>query len=679
MKEQYILKQRLQELIGTAKVTAALFYTFNFDPKFFENYIMPLLLPEETFHNNAIHNNVQWRKLYNEKKVPPITVYCDQYAKSLEAGPMLDYRIIEVNMPSLGRNKGNFHPKQCFILIEENGEQSLIMITGSNNITQGGWCENKECVSEIVLSPSAFFPDNFKKKLQSFLEKIVTYYSNGFYNPAEKSIWSYLNKKEKPTSKRIYFYDSFQSCFEDFLQNHVSDFDKINLVEVISPFFSNDTTLVQFFKEKKIKLNIQAPILNGNCMLDEQVYDLYIQAGVVWYQAVFKEGELERNVHSKVYRLYSNQYVYTFIGSVNFTKPAWCGVWEKAKEVYNIESGVLYVDKREKDDYLLKKMIKEKPSFISVPESEIEIGFERKDAPTINFTIDWVKKTISWKAKQLKNKSELILPTTKIIDLNITKEIDLQTLPQSSEIIKSLSRHSILEVREIVNGQSRTHYYYPNQIGFEQKPIEFRFSATDILDAWDLLYKDDHIAKEWLATRLEQLTEKAQDESGRIVQDVSEQKSLLNEMARHLYGLVQLEKYLFDPSVLKSPKQIEAHWKSMQYYLAQDNVDTLINYIKDIQQLYESKRMLGGYYWVLLSIIKTNIYGNKQLKTFLNQHLPQIKSYNTSGKEERKKFKILTEKNITDIEDKLQYVNSQMDVEKKKITWALESLTYGNT
>src|SRR5690606_8576518 len=97
--EPSVLKERLKSLIDGNQVKAALFYTFNFDPKFFENYVMPLLVPEQQFLNNNIGNNIIWRKLYKDGTVPPITVYYDQYAKSLECAPMLDYKLVAVDMP----------------------------------------------------------------------------------------------------------------------------------------------------------------------------------------------------------------------------------------------------------------------------------------------------------------------------------------------------------------------------------------------------------------------------------------------------------------------------------------------------------------------------------------------------------------------------------------------------
>lgn len=126
--EKIILKEKLSELIGNKKVVAALFYTFNFDPKFFENYIMPLLITNtsKNFTDEEIHNKILWRHCANENLIPPIAVYCDYYAKDMTNAPSLGYEINCIKMHSVKGGIANFHPKQVFILLEENNEQILL-------------------------------------------------------------------------------------------------------------------------------------------------------------------------------------------------------------------------------------------------------------------------------------------------------------------------------------------------------------------------------------------------------------------------------------------------------------------------------------------------------------------------------------------------------------------------
>jgi hypothetical protein len=257
------------------------------------------------------------------------------------------------------------------------------------------------------------------------------------------------------------------------------------------------------------------------------------------------------------------------------------------------------------------------------------------------------------------------LPGGTPVILNNSGSFSFSSIPHDAEVLRSLSRRTIIEVVETVNDQQRTHYYFPNQEGFEQKPIEYRLSSTDIIDAWELLGEHDEVTKEWLVTRLEQLTASAQDESGNILQQVSEHKSLLNEMSRHLYGLIQLEHFLFDEKVLKTKKDAVNHGKSLKYYLTHDNVDTLISYLKDLEKLYSEEKLLPGYYWLLLSIIQNNIYRYRLLKKFMKECFEV---------EERKRYQNALNKVIEGTEAKLKAVGSRINVDKKKLSWVLENI-----
>ncbi len=298
--EPLILKERLKLLIGNSKVKAALFYTFNFDPKFFENYIMPLLVPEQPFINNNIANNIIWRKLYKDSKVPTITVYYDQNAKSLDNAPMLDYKLVAVSMPSVGKNKGNFHPKHSFILTENENDTSLIVITGSNNITQGGWCENTECISEHVLVNKVFYPYALVIPFKKFIRNINYYFANNYLTEAEIYILDSLNKKGLTNESRYVLYDSYQGSFLQFLEGNVFIDPTVNEVEIISPYFKPDTSLIAHFQKHGLTIKIEMPISGDYCVIKEDVYVTYSSAGVKWYLP----ADSLRNGHSKVYRFY---------------------------------------------------------------------------------------------------------------------------------------------------------------------------------------------------------------------------------------------------------------------------------------------------------------------------------------------------------------------------------------
>ncbi len=655
------LKERLVDQINGRRVIAALFYTFNFDPKFFENYVMPILVPSQTFINNSIANNILWRKLYKDNAVPAITVYFDQDAKSTDNGPYLDYKLVAVSMPMVGKNKGNFHPKHSFILVENTGaENELIVITGSNNITQSGWCENIECISEKMLINGKEFPRELRKSIKSFIE--ATYRNYGkLWTIAEDKIFSYLNKIGYTNEREIYLFNSFQGDFQNFIDLNILNDDSIHTLEICSPYFKNTPDLLKLIGDKKIKIKIQAPFRNGYCFLDQNVYDSYKQQGVKWYY----QADESRNNHSKVYRFYGSTKTYTIIGSVNLTAPAWNGFAAKPKQIFNIESALLYVQKVDTQNYILKKEIKEELKF-SNGATTSEEWHERYEVPDIQFVIDWSTKNLSWKNAS-KNKCILEIFNQKF-DLNSSKSVDLSALKNAHLVIESIARKPLLKVIETMEKTEREHYYYANQIGFEKRPLEFRFSSTDIIDAWELLGNESSELNDWLVNRLEQVTDIMQDESGILISDQTVEKSLLNEMARHFYGLVKLEQFLYDDSVLnKSKPQKASHFKNFKYYLTYDNIDTLFSYYREVYRLKHDGKILSVYYWLLLNILVNNFYGATNLKKFLKQ-------INVEDLEKDSDILKSIEEIRNEIEIEIEMVGKTLNVDKRKMKWALSIL-----
>ncbi len=657
--EALILKQRLHEAIAGRRIKAALYYTFTFDPKFFENYVMLLLVPDQSFTDNAIANNILWRKLYKDNLVPPITVYYDEDVKSLEHPPLLDYNLVGVYMPMVGKNKGNFHPKHSFILLE-NPDQSneLLVLTGSNNLTFTGWCDNVECVSEQTLINGKYFPREFRRELKDFVENISQEYGK-ILTPAEDMITHYLSKIGYTKSQEIYLYTSFQGPFLEFLKENVLHDDSIKEVEIISPYFSSSPEILHFLQEQNIAVKIQAPSKDNYCLLDEKVFQAYIDKGIKWYAPQIQD----KTYHSKVYRFYGANNIYTIIGSVNLTEPAWRGLERKPKHIYNIESAVMYIEKNEDPAPWLTKQLKPGSVKFMVPAETEENWHERREITEIRFTINWLEKVLSWKAK-LKNQCKVRISASQEIDLNDATQLRFDELKNGDIILRSLARKPILEVCEQIGDQSQTHYYYISQKCFAQRPLEFRLSATDIIDAWELLGHEDSELKDWLVNRLEMTTHLHQDESGKLISDKSENRSLLNEMSRHFYGLVKLEEFLFNEQVFKRSKTAQSsHLNDLRYYLTNDNVDTLVSYLQDIKKLFENKEIMSVFYWLILNIILTNFYQNKALARMLRD----LYSTDILQSEVKIAFKSM----ISEIKSWIDNLEKGIDLDSNQLKWGL--------
>ena len=140
-----VLSDELKSVVAGRQLRAAVFLTFQFEPEFFEQQVLPLFFDVSLSHAEAI-KRVQMEDLLRD--VPHgVAVYYDQNGLVADAKPArLDVRRIAVRHAT-----GIFHPKNVFALVEaldpdEDGHpaQALIVASMSANLTRAGWWENVE-------------------------------------------------------------------------------------------------------------------------------------------------------------------------------------------------------------------------------------------------------------------------------------------------------------------------------------------------------------------------------------------------------------------------------------------------------------------------------------------------------------------------------------------------------
>src|SRR5215475_9402681 len=151
-----VLSEQLEEAVGGRRLLAAVFLTFRFDPGFFEQEVLPVLLNVPFSHVAAIRL-VQLDDAL--KSVPDgVAVYYDQNGLVPEA----DSGRLDVRRIAVRHRTGIFHPKNVFALVEdaeadEEGyrARSLIVACLSANLTRTGWWENVEvCHTEEIAEDS---------------------------------------------------------------------------------------------------------------------------------------------------------------------------------------------------------------------------------------------------------------------------------------------------------------------------------------------------------------------------------------------------------------------------------------------------------------------------------------------------------------------------------------------
>jgi hypothetical protein len=138
-----VFSEQLEERMGRRRLVTAVFITLRFDPKFFEQEILPLFLDVPLSHASAI----KLVQLEDALRYVPcgVAVYYDKNALVAEVGlGRLDVKRIPVR-----HRTGIFHPNNVFVLVEdsepvEDGhrQQALIVASMSAKLTRPGRQEN---------------------------------------------------------------------------------------------------------------------------------------------------------------------------------------------------------------------------------------------------------------------------------------------------------------------------------------------------------------------------------------------------------------------------------------------------------------------------------------------------------------------------------------------------------
>jgi len=602
--EQFVIIEKLKELIEGKKVIAAVFYSYNFSARFFENYLLTAFLPHVNFSDNEIQNNILWRKYAGE--LPDVTVYCDFHAKSADA-PSLNYSVRTIDLPEENGKKACFHPKVSFVLLED---WTLIFLTGSNNLTEGGWCENKEIVSIERLKNNEYFQYNQKHQLWDFLKHVKKICGKA-YTPAEEKMDSFFSQRLYNGNARYQFYSSHISPFCSFLKKILDEDDEeqFQYIEILSPSLSKGTKLIEDLKsivsEENIFLN--TPFKSSDEIdITEVNYYKFKEAGVKW--SILNDNESNkgfRKNHSKVYRLKTSKNAYIAIGSVNFTQAAWRG----RKENGNVETAIIYKEPLENWKPWLAEY--EDPNMKFVEEQSDEPNNDnRLNVPDLDFKLNWREETLTYTNFKNCNFSGQIRFNNRNFELKEGKNIVIHL---KDDIIDELADNPIIRVwqyhvrRELI--------YYPVQEGYESKPIPQKLKLKDgeLLQLWENVS-----VKKQSSTEITELIEKfimsRMNVDGDIERKDELSKSTLNLMASHISALIRLEERIFDTPKLK--RDFAQAKELIDYYLFVSNIDTLAGYRKLLAEMYQENNLLPGVYWFLLNVLLKDFYDKNKIRRF---------------------------------------------------------------
>jgi HKD family nuclease len=601
MMKKFVLGEKLKEEINGKKVIAAFFTSFNFDPDFFENYLLPLFLPEVQFGDNKIQNTILWKKFQSE--MPPVTVYCDFHAKS-QKGIQLDYTIFPLELSRHNGTKPCFHSKHSYILLED---ETLLVFVGSNNLTEAGWCSNLEGVTFYRLKPKENLPAQFKKQHWSFIEDLE---NESKQTKAGDILWQRFFKRQTYTNDfNVELIDSknfkttkglsYLSILIQNLRKERNSGLPFQKIEIISPYFPTNIglfdELIQASDCKDISISI--PFENTDYVsMDESLFQKIGEKNLQW-KAIKGMSNVKghRFNHSKIYQFIGEEKVFQLVGSLNFTNMAWKGTLNGG----NRETGIINEIPIENFESLLEDYPTAHLNFTGNKTEENHID-SRTDAFNLSFIIDWTTKELEIVNPYPNKQTGFILINDDKIQL---RESEKRKLKDGQ--LRYLSNSPLITVRPI--DSQVLLYYYPIHKNISSKPLpdNIRLNDSELLQLWlELIDEKD---KDSTIRAIDRFINRITDESGELKKDqIDRTSSTLNLMATHLSSLLHLNKKIFHkvlPSRLLDQRKV-----MLEYYLFSDNVDTLLGYRRLLNKMSEEGRLNNGFHWLLLNILEKTFY-----------------------------------------------------------------------
>lgn len=396
-----VLSDALRTAIGSGRAKAALFFTFCFDPGFFEEHVLPLLFDESFSHVRKIRLVQLQEALLG---VNELAVYYD--ARALEAegeSARLDYARIGL-MPT----SGFFHPKNVFVLVEDDAGETaverLVMMTASANLTRAGWWENVEVahIEQITAGERCAF----RPELLRFFARVRQFDRTGDHHLALDRIHKFVLDLDKydraPRGTRFY---AGGEKLPEFLHRNVGT--GWNL-EIISPYFDNLTDngepagalgdLLEMMRPTQTRVYL--PFDGGIAGCAKEFYEAVAgQRDVHWSRLTgdltrrgsTESGAAPRFVHAKVYRFWRDGEEFIFSGSANLTRPG-------HQAGGNVETGVLVRGESPRREWLLRRIEEEEPEDFA-PEKEGEREVLTPYHVILRF--DWQTRELSyfWESK----------------------------------------------------------------------------------------------------------------------------------------------------------------------------------------------------------------------------------------------------------------------------------------
>lgn len=477
-----VLSERFQSLIAGRRLRAAAFLTFQFDPGFFEQEILPAFLDIPLSHAPEI----KLLGLADElRKVEAIAVYYDR--KALIAGAQSSH--LDIQRVPVSQSTGYFHPKVVLALLDD----ALLVAMLSANLTRSGWWENVEVAHIEEVRPDE--PCSFRDDLLGLISRTRRLAPHAGDHAALDTIRHFLKAVPSDEQRmrggvvqpRLYFGDV---DIVEFLVSLASNRLQRRNLEIISPFFDDRESLLPITRIREAFHPAETRVFlprnaEGEALCTKAYYESMgelVKWGSLPSDVMRLTKDSDRPLHAKVFRFFDPQdrFEAFFVGSPNLTTAA-------LGKGGNIESGFFVeVECKKRPDWWMSRDERIPPSFS--PRSE-EDALPEGRGFKLSVRYRWSDETAScrWEDSSPSPPLTLLSHGFVIASLLPVQPGDWQPmqLEQCSAIAKALVSGSFLTVR--IEGEPDTQILVEEEQMTHKPSLMARISATDILRYWTLL------------------------------------------------------------------------------------------------------------------------------------------------------------------------------------------------
>jgi hypothetical protein len=594
-----VLSERFQEHMQGRLLKSAVFMTFRFEPDFFEQEVLPVVLPDMPLsHVPAI------RLLFLEEALKSladhVAVYYDRSA--LVAGAQsakLDVRRIAIS-----HTTGCFHPKNVLLLTESaepdaagRREQRLTVATLSANLTRRGWWENVEVchIEEITDGARCSIRDD----LLDLIKRVKAASPAGTSHEALDEVRAFARRLIAPrrTTDDTRFprlYTGGQTVV-DFMSDVVEDRLDGLCLEVVSPYFDqNDAAplraLCDRFRPREVRVFLpRAEDESAQC--NQAVFDAVLEIDHVHWARLPAEllsaGKNEqvkrRTVHAKVYRFFhpSRRYEAFLVGSVNLTTAA-------HSKSGNFETAFLLESEPKRvPGWWLDVDRKKPPAFLGCDGEDASMA-----TTALSIRYDWAHGTAAayWDAGTPPGMLSVGAQGAPLFEIATLVPRDWTPLPKDAAraLTRILESTSFLTVMED-GGTPAT--ILVQEEGMAHKPsILLSLTAADILRYWALLTPEQRAA--FLDARMGAIPE-ALAQLGIDGHPLAQtQSSIFDTFAGIYHAFGALEQFVVD--ALQAGRVKEA-----EYRLLGKKYDSLPSLIERVQKQPDETDLVSRYVMVL--------------------------------------------------------------------------------